>query len=58
MARNRRRQRATLRRKVARYTSADLWALALAAGASPGVRHRWASVQHLVRHCQVGEPGR
>ena len=50
MVANRRQQRAALRRKVARYRGADLWALVLAAGVSPGVRHRWTSVQHLVAH--------
>lgn len=38
MTNNRGPQRAALRRKVARYASADLWALIVAAGASPGVR--------------------
>ena len=50
MTKSRRPQRAALRRKVARYASDELWTLVLAAGASPGVRHRWASVQQLVSH--------
>lgn len=37
----------TLRRQLGRYDHDQLWTLILAAGASPGVRHRWASVSHL-----------
>jgi hypothetical protein len=48
-------QRAALRRKVARYASGELWALLTAAGASPGVRHRWASVQHIVSYAVRSE---
>ena len=47
MGKNQRQQRAALRRRLARYRGDDLWALATAAGASPGSRHRWATVGHL-----------
>lgn len=32
-----------------------MWALVHAAGASPGVRHRWTSVQHLVAHAAASD---
>lgn len=48
MGKKQRKQRAVLRRRLARYRGDDLWALATAAGASPGARHRWSTVGHLV----------
>lgn len=37
-----------LRRQLVGREPGQLWSLVVAAGASPGVRHRWASVGHLV----------
>lgn len=48
MGKKHRQHRAALRRRLARYRGDDLWALATAAGASPGARHRWPTVGHLV----------
>lgn len=35
---------------MTRYRTEDLWILMVAAGSSPLVRHRWASVAHLVSY--------
>lgn len=50
MGTNQRPQRAGLRRRLARFRGDDLWALAVAAGASPRVRHRWPTIAHFVSH--------
>ena len=41
-------QRVDLRRRLATRDPEHLWSLLAAAGAAPGVRHRWASVGHLL----------
>jgi hypothetical protein len=50
MGTKQRQKRAGLRRRLAKFRGDDLWALAVAAGASPGVRHRWPTVAHFVSH--------
>lgn len=54
-----RRQRKTsdLRRQLTKYDPDQLWAVIVAAGASPGVRHRWASVGHLLHNAIRSETG-
>lgn len=41
-------RRAQMRRLVERYDGDALWTLITAAGAAPGVRHRWATLGHLL----------
>jgi hypothetical protein len=37
-----------MRREIERYDSDALWTLVIAAGAAPGVRHRWPTLGHLL----------
>lgn len=48
MGKRRKGKRLNLPRELAPLDAQDLWALLVAAGASPGVRHRWSTVGHLV----------
>ena len=41
-------RRAQMRRQIERYDGDALWTLVTAAGAAPGVRHRWATLGHLL----------
>lgn len=49
------RKRAALRRQLAQTDPDQLWTLVVAAGASPGVRHRWNSVGHLLHAAIRGD---
>lgn len=49
--------RAALRRRLARVEWDVLWATLVAAGASPGVRHRWATVGYLLNQAVLLERG-